>query len=469
MKSQSWKIQVLVLFACSFLLASCQNAAVLEPQVGWEHLPQILAEIKAPVFPDRDFVITDFGAIADGKTKCTEAFKKAMLACNKSGGGRVVVPEGTFLTGPIHLKSNVNLHVSKGATLLFSTDYEDYLPQVLVRWEGVECMNLSPLIYAWKCENIGITGQGTINGQGPAWWKWRGNKKTGPYRASNNVVRKWAKEGKPVKDRIQGTSKDFHWCPTFITPMYSKNILIEGLTVIDSPFWNLNPVYCENVTIRGLTIDNHGPNGDGCNPDSCKNVLIENCYFNTGDDCIAIKSGRDTDGRRVNVPCENIIVRNCEMKNGHGGVVIGSEMSGGVRNVYAENCVMDSPNLDRALRIKTNPDRGGFVENVYMRNIKVGQVSDAVIKINFIYQNVKEGEFIPWLRNVNVENVTSEKSRYGISIDAHKKSPARDITIKNCTFKNVSKGNRFNSVENVTLENVAINDEILNKTLNPVP
>jgi len=227
----------------------------------------------------------------------------------------------------------------------------------------------------------------------------------------------------------------------------------------------LNPVYCENITVRELTIDNHGPNGDGCNPDSCKNVLIEDCYFNTGDDCIAIKSGRDTDGRRVNVPCENIIVRNCEMKNGHGGVVIGSEMSGGVRNVYAENCVMDSPDLDRALRIKTNPDRGGFVENVYMRNIKVGQVSDAVVKVNFLYQNVREGEFIPWLRNVNVENVTSNKSQYGISIEAHPDSPAADVTIKNCIFKNAIKGNRFINVKNIIIENVEINDEVFDKTI----
>ena len=464
MKSKSCKVfKSIVIFACLFLAVSCQNQSTSQPVIGWEQLPNILAEIKAPVFADRDFDITDFGAKAGGRTKCTKAIKKAISACNKAGGGRVLVPAGTFLTGPVHLKSNVNFHVSKGATLVFSDDFEAYLPQVLVRWEGVECMNYSPLIYAYECENIGITGEGTINGQGPTWWAWRGGKTTGPYRESNNTVREWAKEGMPVKDRIQGTNKDFHWCPTFIAPMKSKNILIEGLTVIDSPFWNLNPVYCENVTVRGLTIDNDGPNGDGCNPDSCRNVLIENCQFNTGDDCIAIKSGRDTDGRRVNIPCENIVVRNCTMKNGHGGVVIGSEMSGGVRNVYAENCVMDSPELDRALRIKTNPERGGFVENVNMRNVKVGQVSDAVFKVNFLYSGVTEGDYIPWLRNVNLENVTSDKSQYGISIEALPQSPATDITIKNCTFKNVAKGNRFVNVKNITFDNVTINDEIFNK------
>ncbi len=468
MKLKKAGLKFVALIFCASVLLGCRSNVVIgsKEAVGWENLPKILKNIKAPTFPDRDFIITDFGAREGGKVKCTDAIKKAIAKCNKAGGGRVVVPAGTFLTGAIHLKSNVNLHVSKGATLLFSTDYKDYLPQALVRWEGTECMNLSPLIYAWKCKNIGITGEGTINGQGPAWWKWRGDRRTGPYRKSNSTVLEWAKEGVPIKNHIQGTSKDFHWCPTFLTPIYSKNILIEGLTIIDSPFWNLNPVYCENLTVRGLTINNDGPNGDGCNPDSCKYVLIEDCYFNTGDDCIAIKSGKNADGRRVNIPSENIIIRNCKMKNGHGGVVIGSEMSGGVRNVYAEDCVMDSPNLDRALRIKTNPERGGFVENVYMRNVKVGQVGDAVFKVNFLYSNVSEGDFIPWLRNVNMENVTCEKSKYGISIDAHPDSPATDIFIKNCTFNNASKGNRFENVKNVVFENVKINDEVFNKTMN---
>jgi len=460
-------ISIITLIFCTTLFVGCQSDVTAKNTTapGWENLPKLLKQIEAPVFKKQDFVITDFGAVEGGKVKCTDAIKKAIAKCNKSGGGRVVVPAGKFLTGPVHLKSNVNLHVSEGATLLFSTDYKDYLPQVLTRWEGVESMNLSPLIYAWKCKNIAVTGKGTINGQGPAWWAWR-KQESRPYSKSNATLRKWAKEGMPVKDRIQGTSEDFHWCPTFIAPMHSKNILIEDLTVIDSPFWNLNPVYCENLTVRRLTIENDGPNGDGCNPDSCKNVLIEDCYFNTGDDCIAIKSGRDTDGRRVNIPCENIIVRNCKMKNGHGGVVIGSEMSGGVRNVYAENCVMDSPDLNRALRIKTNPERGGYVENVYMRNCTVGQVSDAVFKVNFRYAKVSEGDFIPWLKNVNIENVTSEKSKYGIFIDAHKDSPAKDITVKNCTFKNASKGNMFKNVENIVFENVKINDEVFNKTMN---
>lgn len=466
MKSKSGKIfKFVVLFACAFVAVSCQNHVMSQPRVGWERLPEILGRIKAPVFPDRDFDITDFGAAGDGKTKCTEAFDKAIKACHQAGGGRVVVPEGIFLTGPIHLRSNVCLEVGKGATILFSDRFEDYLPAVLIRWEGRECYNLSPLIYANGCRNIAVTGRGTLDGQGKAWWSWR--KGSGdPYRKSNNQNAKWARENVPLAKRVQG-GKDFHWCPTFISPVKCQNVLIEGLTIIDGPFWNVHPLYCENVTVRNLTIINHGPNGDGCNPDSCRDVLIEDCYFDTGDDCIAIKSGRNNDGRRVNIPSENIVVRRCKMKDGHGGVVMGSEMSGGVRNVFIEDCTMDSPNLDRALRIKTNSVRGGFVENVYMRNVSIGQVGDAVLKINFYYGEKDTGQFTPRVRNINMENVTSKKSKYGLLIQAYERAPVTDIRIKNCSFQNVDKPNVLEGVKNVRFNNVKINDEIFNKTVNP--
>ena len=401
MKSKGWKMLTRgILLICAFLTVSCQNQAAAQSHMGWEQLPTIVQRIKAPRFPDRDFDITAFGAKGDGKTKCTEAFDKAIAACHQAGGGRVVVPAGVFLTGPIHLQSNVCLEVGKGATILFSDRFEDYLPAVLVRWEGRECYNLSPLIYAHNCRNVAVTGEGTLNGQGRTWWSWR--KEPGdPYRKSNDQNAQWAQDNVPLDKRVQGP-KDFHWCPTFISPVKCQNVLIEGLTLVDGPFWNVHPLYCENVTVRNLTIKNHGPNGDGCNPDSCRDVLIEGCYFDTGDDCIAIKSGRNSDGRRVNIPSENIVVRDCKMKDGHGGVVMGSEMSGGVRNVFVEDCTMDSPNLDRALRIKTNSVRGGFGENIYMRNVTIGQVGDAVLKINFYYGEKDSGQFTPRVRNIHM-------------------------------------------------------------------
>lgn len=453
------------LLACTLLAVSCQSHAVSQSQVGWEKLPEILGRIKAPVFPDREFKITDFGAGAEGKTKCTEAFAGAIEACNQAGGGRVVVPRGTFLTGPIRLKSNVCLEVSEGATIRFSDRFEDYLPPVLVRWEGRECYNLSPLIYANGCTNIAVTGKGTLDGQGKTWWAWRKGPND-PYRKANDQNAKWVQEDIPVAKRVQG-GKDFHWCPTFISPVKCKNVLIEGLTIIDGPFWNVHPLYSENVTVRGLTIRNHGPNGDGCNPDSCRDVLIEDCYFDTGDDCIAIKSGRNKDGRRVNIPSENIVVRRCQMKDGHGGVVMGSEMSGGVRNVFAEDCIMDSPNLDRALRIKSNSVRGGFVENVYMRNVTIGEVGDAVLRINFYYGEKDTGQFTPTVRNINMENVTSKKSKYGLLIQAYERAPAADITLKNCSFKNVARPNVLEGVKNVRFDNVKINDVVYDTIINP--
>ena len=436
------------------------------PDSGWSQLPEILRHIKTPTFPDRDFDITQFGAKADGKTNCTDAIKQAISECHKAGGGRVLVPGGgTYYTGPIHLKSNVHLEVSKGATLLFSDNFMDYLPPVLVRWEGEECYSLSPLIYASHCENIAVTGQGTLNGNGKTWWDWR--KSDGePYRAANNIKKEWSQTYKPVGERVLA-KKDFHWCPTFIGPYHSKNFLLEGLTLIDGPFWNVHPVYCENVIVKNLTIKNHGPNGDGCNPDSSRYVLIEGCLFDTGDDCIAIKSGKNNDGRRVNRPSEYIVVRNCIMKDGHGGVVMGSEMTGSVRHVYAEHCIMDSPNLDRALRIKTNSVRGGTVENVYMRHVKVGQVADAVFRVNFQYGEKDTGDFTPMVRNINMENVTCYKSKYGVRIDAYERSPVSGIHLKNCVFTNVKSGNLLNHVTGLKVDNVLINGKPVDDRLEP--
>ena len=469
--TNSAKLFSALAFACLLSIPGCaskpasksdrdQPSKIQDPEPsasksGWDLLPEILNRIKAPTFPDRAFDITKFGAVADGETDCTGAIRKAIARCHNAGGGRVVVPgNGTYRTGPIHLKSNVNLVVSKGATLSFSDRFMDYLPPVLVRLEGVECMSLSPLIYANNCENIAVTGKGTLLGNGKAWWDWRKSKGR-PYRAMNSQVKKWGQEGTPVAERV-AARENFHWCPTFIAPYNSRNILIEGVTLIDGPFWNVVPVYCENVTVRGLTIRNHGPNGDGCNPDSSRYVLIEDCVFDTGDDCIAIKSGRNNDGRRVGRPSEYIVIRNCKMKDGHGGVVMGSEMSGDVRHVYAENCEMDSPNLDRALRIKTNSVRGGTVEHVYMRNVKIGRVKRAVFRVNFLYGEKDSGEFTPVVRNVHLENVTCERSREAVRIEAYERSPVTNVTLKNCTFNKVRKPSILKHVKNFTVENVTI-------------
>ena len=437
-----------ILCFCLLFGLACQASA------GWEQVDEILSRIKAPQFPDRDFNITDYGAVADNQTDCTDAFSKAISAAHDAGGGRVIVPAGTFLTGPIHLKSYVNLHVSKGAVINFFVEPEKYMPVVYSRFEGTECMNYSPPVYAYEQENIAITGSGILDGRASDenWWRWK-RTQAGDVRA----LGKMGDTNVPVLQRTFGAGKQLR--PNMIQPYKCKNILIEGVTIKNSPMWHIHPVLSTNITVRNVRVIGHGPNNDGCNPESSKDVLIENCYFDTGDDCIAIKAGRNNDGRRVNTPSENIVIRNCQMKDGHGGVVIGSETSGGTRNVFAENCTMDSPNLDRALRIKSNSVRGGTIENIYMRNVAIGQVAEAVLKVNFNYGEGDAGEFTPIVRNVNMENITSGKSKYALSISGYERSPITGISLKNCNFNNVEKSNILVGVKNIAFENVMINGE----------
>lgn len=448
-----------MLLLLGLLACVCTPTSLSQQSIGWEDLPCILKNITPPVFPDADFDAGAFGAVGDSTTDCTDAFAKAVAACHEAGGGRVVIPSGVYLTGPIHLKSNVNLHLMKGATLRFGTDPRRYLPLVFTRWEGVECMNYSALIYAFEQENIAVTGEGVLDGQGSEehWWSWKGNsardsKGGATQKEGRRRLLEMADRNVPVAERRMGEGSYLR--PNFFQPYRCTNVLVQGVTFKDSPMWFLHPVLCKNVTVSGVTVVGFGPNNDGCDPESCADVLIENCLFNTGDDCIAIKSGRNADGRRVNVPTENVIIRNCHMIDGHGGVVIGSEISGGVRNVFAENCTMDSPRLDRALRIKTNALRGGTLENIFMRKVQVGQVAEAVIKVDFYYEEGDTGSFTPVVRNVDVQDVRCTKSRFGVWIRAYERSPATNITIRNCVFENAAEPDVLENVRNLSLINV---------------
>jgi polygalacturonase len=353
--------------------------------------------------------------------------------------------------------------VAEGATISFSTDPAAYLPQVLTRFEGVELMGLSPLIYAYGATNVAITGTGTLDGRAgnEHWWGWKGSaaygwKQGDPHqRAATVRLGQMAESGVPVAQRKFGVGDSLR--PQFIQPYRCRNVLIEGVTIRNSPMWEINPVLCTNVTVRRVTIDSHGPNNDGCDPESCRDVLIEHCLFNTGDDCIAIKSGRNADGRRVNVPSENIIVRDCEMKDGHGGVTIGSEISGGVRHVYAERCTMDSPRLDRALRLKNNAMRGGTLEHIYMRDVTVGQLADAVLQVDFLYEEGANGNFPPVVRDVELLRVTSGKSNYGLYLRGYEKATIDDIRIIDCSFGAVAKPDVIDHVTRLVRRGVTVN------------
>jgi polygalacturonase len=372
------------------------------------------------------------------------------------------VPRGRFETGAIHLRSGVNLHVDDGATLAFSREPKAYLPVVLTRYEGVEAMNYSPFIYALDARNIAVTGPGTLDGQADQahWWNWRG---AGPAAAAPMTPARtrlfdMAARGVPVAERVFGEGHFLR--PNFIQPYRCQNVLIEGVTIVNSPMWEVHPVLCRNVVVRDVTIRSHGPNNDGCDPESCRDVLIERCSFDTGDDCIALKSGRNEDGRRLNAPIENVVIRDCQMRDGHGGVVIGSEISGGARNVFAERCTMDSPRLDRVLRFKTNSTRGGVIERIAMRHVTVGQVAEAIVAADFYYEEGDAGRFTPVLRDVDVRDITSRKSRYAFLLRGYERSPITNIRVADCTFDDVESADVLEAVRGLALINVRVNGEL---------
>lgn len=458
----------IALLLFGLVMAAVSSDVQAQPVRGWEDYERIAAMIVAPTFPDRDFPITEFGA--NPRADATAVIRQAIEACHRAGGGRVVIPAGVWKTGAIHLKSNVNLHLRAGATLLFSFDLSQY-PIVFTRWEGVECMNYSPFIYAYEQENIAVTGQGTLDGGATVetWWGWnRKQRDQVPLqRAARDKLIEMGEANVPVAQRVFG---DGHYLrPNFIQTYRCKNVLIEGVTVVRSPMWEVHPVLSENVTVRGLTIRSHGSNNDGCDPESCRNVLIENCLFDTGDDCIAIKSGRNGDGRRVAVPTENVIIRNCVMKDGHGGVVLGSECTGGIRNVFVENCEMDSPNLDRALRFKNNAVRGGVLENVFMRNVRIGKVAEAVLTIDLLYEEGAKGAFKPVVRNVHMEKITSTASPRVLYVRGFEGAVVDGIHISDSTFTGVTETEVVEHAGTVTLRNVTILPAKPVKGMNSVP
>jgi polygalacturonase len=399
--------------------------------------------------------------VGDGKTDCTDAFANAVAACSAAGGGRIVVPPGRFMTGPIHLRSQIDLHLSDEATIAFIPEPDRYLPPVLTHWEGLEFMGYSPLIYARGQSDIAISGNGTLDGGADEthWWHWKGGrwaigKTDEDQKFARRKLMDDAENHVPVAERVYADGAYLR--PPFIQPFDCDNVLIEGVTIRSAPFWLINPVLCRNVTVRGVTCESLGPNSDGCDPESCRNVLIEDCLFDTGDDCIAIKSGRNADGRRINTPCENIVIANCDMKAGHGGVVIGSEISGGVRNVFAENCRMSSPDLERAIRIKTNSVRGGVIERLRYRHITVGEVRDAIV-INFYYEEGDAGAFDPIVRDIVIDNLSIENAQRVFQVRGFERDPILDLRLSNVT---VAEAGEVGIVENVSgfiTQNVTIN------------
>lgn len=389
-----------------------------------------------------EFAITDYGARAEDQQLTSQAITKAIDAAHAAGGGRVVIPTGEWPTAKIHLKSNVNLHLAEGAVLTFSENPDDYLPAVKSTWEGMECYNYSPLVYAYECQNVAITGNGTLHAKLDVWKKWYARPQ--PHMQAIAQLYHMAAKGVPV-DQRQMAEGENHLRPQFIQFNRCENVLLEGISIKNSPFWVIHPFLSKNVVIRNVNVNARGHNNDGVDPEMSQNVLIEDCLFNQGDDAIAVKSGRNQDAWRLNTPAKNIVIRNCQIINGHQLLAIGSELSGGVENVLVENCEVD-PSLTgvgHLLYIKTNLRRGGYAKNITMRNVTSGDLRYGVLGIetNVLYQwknlvPTYEEKLTP-IQDVFVENIQAGSVKYLSHIDGESALPVRNIVMAGVSVKEV--------------------------------
>lgn len=451
-----------------YLALAALSVISCSPRGQWnqKEYDRILASIKAPEFKADTIDIVQRGAVAGDASFLNDSIINGAIAeLSANGGGVVKVPAGVYHTAGIVLKDNVNLHLCEGSVLSFSTRYEDYLPVVWTRWEGYDCFNYRPLIYGNDVKNVAVTGKGVIDGNASAeiWWWMKGRKDLGfvdgmPSQITHGrkVLFQQVMDGVDYHERIMGDGAYLR--PQLFNIMKGENILLEGVTFKNSPFWVIHPVLCRNVIVKDVTVDSHGANNDGCDPESCKGVLIEGCHFITGDDCIALKSGRNEDGRAWGVPCEDVIIRNCLMEDGHGAITIGSEISGGARNIYAENCTVDSPEMYNAVRIKSNTCRGGVIEDIHVRNIEVLKCKKAAIIIDLVYEpneNSTRG-FYPFVRNVSVDKLNLKSCHTFVKIAGLKEKPCIDnIHVSDCRVSGIQKLEDISGiVNNYVTENI---------------
>ena len=423
------------------------------PRAGalpWPAADDIVANTKVPAFPSRTFPVNAYGAVADGRTDNTAAFAKAITAANAAGGGHVVVPKGNYLTGAIYLKSNVDLHLAAGATISFSGDASKF-PTVLTRYEGVECMNHSPMIYAHGEHNIAVTGSGVLDAGGTAPWN------IGSDRAYLDGL---VARGVPPQQRIvPGSGHNMR--STFIEPYACDTVLIQGVTLRNPQFWQLHPTLCTNVTVDGVTTDPNTahPNTDGCDPESCDHVVISNCTLGAHDDNIAIKSGRDADGRRINVPSQNIVITNCVMNGNWGAITCGSELTGGIRNVYAHNITVEGATRF-ALYVKSNTLRGGFAQNINLDSVH-GTFAQSFALVTMTYNN-QTGSYPPAFGPFAITNSSCTKAPKVFDVSGLSIDHVKGLTVQNCAFTGVADTtNTLSDVDGVKFTNVTVNGKAL--------
>ncbi|MGN7986309.1 glycoside hydrolase family 28 protein [Pedobacter sp. 22226] len=431
MKRQTICLMLVSVILVSFIQKTTVKLRTIELKVPFKMPP-----ITVPDFSSCEkFNIVTFGAVKGDMARTTQAIADAINKANSVNGGTVVIPQGEWLTGKIYLKSNVNLHLDKGATLLFSANPKDYLPAVNSSWEGMECLNYSPLIYAYECKNVGISGEGEIKAQMETWSKWFARPKA--HMESIRRLYNLASAYEPISAR-QMVNDTANLRPQFVQFNRCENVLLEGIKITNSPFWTIHPYLCRNVVIRKINVYAHGHNNDGVDPEMSQNVLIEDCFFDQGDDAIAIKSGRNPEGWRLKTPSKNIIIRNCTVKNGHQLVAIGSELSGGIENVLVENCkVLDGAKLNHLVFIKTNERMGGYVKNIYAKNITAGNIDQGILGIetDVLYQwknlvPTVQVKLTP-IKNIFLENVKAGHVKFISHVKGEKTLPVENVVLKN--------------------------------------
>lgn len=424
---------------------------------------EVASDVEQPEIPDRRFDVTDYGAVGDGETDDAEAVAETIATCTVAGGGQVYVPPGDYHhAGPIHLEDGVDLHLAPGATVRFSTSPSDYLPVVFSRWSGMELLNHSPMVYANDKSNVAVTGEGTLDAQaGPdAWWPWfEQEREVDP---DFDELGRLMAEGVPPEERVFGEGTALR--PPMVQFYDCDHVLLEGVTLRNSPYWMVNPVLTDHVTARGVTFDTpEGPNTDGFNPESCNHVLVEGCSFDNGDDCVTVKSGRNEDGWRVDTPTRNVVVQDCHFGDGYGGIVVGSEVSGGAHDLYVRRNVFASEDQWRMLRIKTNSRRGGVVERVYLWENEVHEVSRDQVKVNLAYEHTEVGEPVgdhpPVVRDVHVAGVESDADAPVVNLRGVDRSAVENVSIRDSSFPEAHVGSWNEHVAGLVFDGVVVGSD----------
>ncbi len=425
-----WILQVLIFFL-PFTNALSQS--------NFSKADSIISQIKKTSFPSDTFDITDYGARGNGSFDNKPAIMKAVSECSEKGGGVVLVPAGIYYCkGPVSLRSNVNLHLDEGSTILFSPDPADYLPAVFTRWEGVEIYNYSPMIYTKGQENVGITGQGTLDGNSERTWV-DFRKRQGD---AQKRLREANEKGTAVSDRRFGEGDFLR--PSFVQFIDCRRILVEGITLKHSPLWILHPVYCSDITIRNVIFNSLVINNDGIDIDSSCKGLIEGCTFSTGDDAVVFKSGRDSDGWRVNRSSHDFVVRDCTAPRVLHGIAFGSEMSGGVENIYIENIRLGRVRGE-AMQFKANKDRGGYIRNIYIRNVDVDSCGNHLFFFTNSYHSYRGGNAPSDFHEIHLSNVHCRKTNYVLQVQGLEETPIHDISIRNVAVEHAE--NIFDKME----------------------